>query len=190
MPVLGFLRYACLFLLLSPGLLAADYSLGILSFDLLQAAGPGPGVNFVNLSNFTGGEALPPDFPILTPVVLEDAELTVVVSSGSQVVSLGDVGPGLFSPPPELQFASDVEILALILSATLNPLSFVVDGEGTKTASSGTVLYQLLPSAGTFLVAGVDFGVIPVSTSDVPEPGSWLLTASSALLGLWRRKKQ
>src|ERR1700738_3975513 len=83
---------------------AAPISLGVVSFDVLIPGGPGaPGVNAFTVSNLTGdpsasGFALPPDFPAITPLTLRGASLMLNGASGFQTISLGDLGPGQFSP--------------------------------------------------------------------------------------------
>ena len=70
-------------LLLLPALsFCSTIYVGFISFDVLIPAGPGPGVNVFNISNFTGdpgtgGFALPPDFPVFTNLTFLNASLTV-----------------------------------------------------------------------------------------------------------------
>src|SRR5205085_1494876 len=126
----------------------------------------------------TGSAALPPDFPILTGLVLTNLNLTVTTPGGLQMFNLGSLGPGSYPPASAPQFASDAEINALTLSATLSQMSFSVDGGSDQTANSNIVLFQLLPSAGTALQAGLDIGVIEIESENantVPEPGTYAL---------------
>src|SRR5688572_12089083 len=75
---------------------AAPISIGTLAFDELI-----PGATSVfSITNYTGdpasgGFALPPDFPSLTPVTFTNASLTIVADGGIEtILDLGDIGPG------------------------------------------------------------------------------------------------
>jgi hypothetical protein len=72
--------------------------IGFVSFDvLIPPAGDDPGVNIFDTYNFTGdpnlsGFALPPDFPVLTFVTLQDVSL--LFNSTESPDALPDIAPG------------------------------------------------------------------------------------------------
>jgi hypothetical protein len=144
-------------------------------------------VNAVTIQNLTGAFFLDPDFPVTTPLVFQNASITVLTDATSDVVALGDIGPGVFSPSI-LEFSSDIQILSLTFSATLSPTLFDVSGTGQQEAASPNLVLAVTPTAGDFLEPGVDFGILTITTADtaVPEPASWLFTGGPLLCG-WRR---
>src|SRR5437879_5593489 len=81
----------------------ATINIGLISFDVLIPAGPGtPGVNVLDISNFTGdpllgGFALPPDFPAFSSLKFLNAKATFMGGS-TLVVNLGDIAPGTPAP--------------------------------------------------------------------------------------------
>jgi hypothetical protein len=145
---------------------------GLISFDILiPTSGQQLGVNALNVSNFTGGSFVPPDFPITTAITLQNLSLTVVQPGGSQVISLGNLGPGEVQPNLSLQFDSNVVINSVTLEGIFSPTVFQANGISYST-SIASILYVLLPSNGDSLQAGIDFGVLEIdaSSTEVPEP--------------------
>ncbi len=169
----------------SLGLSASTFSFGLLSYDVLI---PGDtqqlGVNVLTLQNFTGPSALAPDFPITDALDFANLMLTIVTANGSLTHSFQGFGPGAFPYSPLLQFPSNTEIDSVILSALLTQNQFNVSGLGLQTVQNNLLLYQLLPSAGETLQPGIDFGVLTIAgtTSSIPEPATWMLVASAAVL--------
>ena len=174
-----------LFIASSPGLLWADsLNLGVVSFDNLIPAGLSPGVNAFDISNFTDiSFALPPDFPSVTPVTLKNSTLKLFGST-TQILALGDIGPGFLSPAAS--FPDTVDFSSAEFTADLDVTTFLLSGGGTFTANSAAIDVFLNPSSGANLVAGIDFALITVSNEPtaIPEPASWSLLAL-ATISLW-----
>lgn len=181
-----------LFPSVSPG---ATINFGLISFDILIPGDGALGVNVFNISNFTGdpatgGFALLPDFPITTSLTLNSLALTITTPGGSDILNLGSLEPGAYPSGNSLQFASNISINSVTLSALLSQNSFNVDGGRVETAESSTVLYQLLPSSGPSLEAGIDLGVLTLETADaIPEPGTWTLLITGLSILFWRGRR-
>jgi hypothetical protein len=153
----------------------ADLNLGVISFDNSIPPPPSPGVNAFDISNFTGGLfVLPPDFLSLTPVIFQNSTLTLTGNT-TQVIALGDIGPGFLVPAAS--FPDTVDFSSAEFTATLDVTTFLLSGGGSFTANSAAIDVFLTPSSGPNLVAGTDFALITVSNApaNVPEPASWLL---------------
>ena len=173
---------------------AGAISIGYLSLDILIPEAPdSPGVNTFTVGNLTGdpltgGNDVPPTFPVLTPLTFQNSSLVLWSGGNSQTIDLGDIGPGFFSPF-SLEFADTEDFSSATFSATLDATSFQLDGGGWFTASSGLISALLLPSSGNSLVAGTDFVYITVFNEEtaVPEPASYLLVGT-ILLWLWPKR--
>lgn len=171
--------------------------LGYIAFSNLIPGAPGaPGVNVFSLNNFTGdpllgGFAVPPTFQSLTPVTFLSSTLTLVAGGLPQVISLGSLGPGSFTPVP-LQFADTVDFDSAVFSAVLNTTTFQLADGTTFQATSPAISVNLLPSTGPFLAADIDFGLIAVNGSPavVPEPAPvCLLLVALPFLRRWLLKR-
>src|SRR5882672_914927 len=88
---------------------ADPINIGFISFDNFIPAGGGvAGVNGFTINNFTGnpaagGFALPPDFPVFTPLSLANSVMSVVIGGVISNIALGSFAPGIFQPG-SLQF--------------------------------------------------------------------------------------
>jgi hypothetical protein len=183
----------CVFALLlasAGGAYCETINLGIINFDVLTPAGAGPGVSVFNILNLTGdpllsGFALPPDFPVITSLILLGGTLTLEDGGPSIVVDLGAIDPGPYPPIGSLQFPDTIAFTSAILSATLNQTSLLLADGTTFVADSPSVLATILPS-GSSLAGGSDFAVISITGSiastQVPEAATAMSTM--AALGL------
>ena len=177
---LRFVTFVIGALLLPAAAGASTVDLGVFSFDNLIPDSGTPGVNVFDIANLTGGAwSLPPDFPVVTDLTLQSATLTLDGSGGPMQISLGDIAPGLFTPPASVQFADTTTFTGATLTASLSdPVLDLFDGS-TFTSASVTVTATILPTLGDTLQAGTAFVVITASDeSATPEP------ATAALLGV------
>ena len=171
---------------------AGEISIGYLSFDILIAGAPGsPGVNTFTVGNLTGdplsgGNDLPPTFPVLTPLTFQNSSLVLWSGGSSQTIQLGDIGPGFLSPF-SLEFADTMLFTSADFSATLDSTNLQLDGGGGFTASSDAISAMLLPASGNSLVAGTDFTLIQVAPE--PEPFRLILPVTVLFL-VWRRRSR
>jgi hypothetical protein len=164
---------------------ADSINLGLILFESQIPGGGAPGVNAFEIDNFTGdpllgGNALPPDFPVVDFLTFKGSSLTVNEPGGtSSTFSLGDIGPGQFFSQP---FPNTILFTSARFTATLSPTSFLLSDGTTTTASSPDISVDLLPSQGPTLTPDVDQQLISVST--VPEPGSVFLLGTGLFVFL------
>lgn len=186
-------RFILVVVMCLPALQANTLDLGFISFDVFIPGLPGlPGSNIFSINNFTGdpllgGFALDPVFPSFTPVTFMNSTLSLVDSGGfTQVVLLGDLDPGTFTPP-SLEFSDTVSFAAATFSATLSTTIFQLSNGTTFTAVSPNISVTLLGSSGPFLTPGVDSAIIFVDA--VPEPTSWVLLPVLGVLSRLLRRR-
>jgi len=132
------------------------------------------GVNVFTVNNFTGSNNLG-FFPVADDVVFTDLVLTATESDSTVLTfNLADLGPG----SDTTSTVSDALLFTqVVLSATLSPATFTLTNGDSGTFVANPVLsFTLLPSSGSFLVAGTDSGTF--DAQGVPEP------SQLALLGL------
>ncbi len=176
-----------IFLLCPTTAFCSSINVGFISFDEFIPAGNGTsGVNFFNVLNFTGGLALPPDFPATDALVFLNSSLTLVSGGSPVVILLGDIGPGSFTPTDQVQFPFSSLFTGAVFNGTLNRTSFIFSGGGTFTVSSTAITANLFPSSGATLTPGTDFAVITVTSADppstVPEPYAAPMMGAAALI--------
>jgi hypothetical protein len=148
--------------------------IGVFAFDLLA-----PGEHTFSLTNFSGPSALPPEYPSLTEALLVGAHVDLMSDQGPIEVDLGAVGAGPFvDVDGKLIFPDTLQFTSAVLTATLSPLSLDL-ADGSTFAALPQIVATLLPSAGGFLQAGVDFVIIDALAAPggppVPEPSAMLL---------------
>ena len=176
-------------LLCTPAAQSGVINIGFLSFDvLLSPVGASPGVNVFDIANFTGdpassGFALPPDFPVLTFVTLQNASL--LFNSTGSPVTLPDIAPGQLDQGVAPQFSGDTLFTSALFTATLTETTLSLDGGGTFIADP-TITATLLPSSGPNLIAGTDLVVLQATeaVSAAPEPSSIVMIALAIMAAL------
>ncbi|MDQ2840873.1 MAG: hypothetical protein M3Y72_07525 [Acidobacteriota bacterium] len=148
-----------------------------MSFNTLVPGVPGsPGVNTFAIDNFTGPSSVPPDFRAADPLIFLGSSLLLdTANSTAQTVSLGNLGPGSYTPT-SLQFFSFTSFTAAVFTATLNSSSFLLS-DGSKFQPNGVqIAVTLKPLSNGVLSPGSDFAPISISDSPiVPEPHTGLL---------------
>jgi hypothetical protein len=168
--------------------LAAPINIGLFSFDVLISGSEGsPGVVGFQILNLSGdpqlgGSALSPDFPVMTPLVYRDVEVSVLSSGITRLFTLPDIAPGSLAPS-NLQFSSDTQFESAMLQLSLNTIEMSLEGGMLGTAVDDSLLATITPSVGSVLVPGQDLQLLTISLQDVldvPEP-STLLSLTSAL---------
>lgn len=189
--------FTFLILLSGPLTVRADtVNVGVFSFDVLNPESTTSlGVNTFSLYNFTGPAFnLPPDFPALDELTFTGVSITVNLSGGPDVVLLGDLGPGLYSPASaSLEYLESDHVLSAALTASLAISQFDLADGNVFELSSQQLTAILLPSSGNALSPGVDFVLITASgtevASAVPEPRSapFLLISMFAFAGFVKR---
>jgi hypothetical protein len=172
---------------------ATQIPVGYISWDVDF---PGNAGQF-DITNLSGPNNAPPTFPITTTVSLSSLNLVVnFVGGGSATYgptsgyfSLDPIDGESFNGTAIPIGGTNPEPLNATLTGVFSPTSINVSGSGTVSIQTAfTVTFSDTPS----LVDG-DFGVIyatTVTTSGVPEPGTWMLLGLGlAGLGLARSMK-
>lgn len=183
--------------LMVPPVWADIITVGVLSFDTVL---PGPdGVNGFDIDNFTGdpsggGSALPPDFPVLTPLIFQNSAIILTYADGTtENIPLGEIGPGFFPDlSGALQFPDTTEFQSATLTGTFSESPFLLSDGRFFNPDTLVFSAELLPSIGTVLVAGIDFTLIEATGTftPVPLPAVWLLFGSGLVgLGALMRKR-
>lgn len=181
----------CLAMMLAPAFaaLADQYNVGAITYDVT-----GTGTAEFDITNLTGPNALPPDFPIDSSVNLSSLSLTVHFSDGSTVVEPSSyfslaldglswngssIGIGGVNPQPT----------SATLTGSFSPTSVDVAGVGTvDILPTFSVSFSDSPA----LVDG-DFGLIVATSttvSGVPEANSWFLLGTVIFLIAFARRNK
>jgi hypothetical protein len=171
---------------------ASLIDIGLISYDVVIPAGIAPGVNAIDLFNYTG-QAFGPfaGSPyVITSVHFTDAELVVSLVGGGSVIEFQnvDTGPGEYLFPSD--FPSTTEIASAEFTATLNVTSLNLS-DGDTFDALADISVDLLPSSGGALQPGVDFAPIYAQSAGTatPEPGTVVLM-SLGILGLVGRRRR
>ncbi|MFN8065534.1 MAG: hypothetical protein U0P82_12125 [Vicinamibacterales bacterium] len=179
---------------------ANTISIGLLTYDegVLQGGG-----NAFDITNLSGSSALPPDYPVTTPVTITVTSLVASYSNAGGG-SLTIPGSNFIADPTgnvTCGVAGDASLggcnigAYTITSATLTGTFSPVTGLGGLPPGFGGILgpfsATITPAAGAFLVPG-DFAVVDatlVAATDVPvpEPSSGVLLdiGCIGLLAAW-----
>jgi uncharacterized OsmC-like protein len=177
--------------------LAASIPLGFVSWDVSI---PGSTGRF-DISNLSGGNAAPPDFPITTALSLSSLSLTVNFLGGGTTV----YGSSYFSLNLD-GFSFDGADIAIgggnplpidaTLTGTFSTTSITVDSVVGAVTILPTFSASILPSAGNTTLGNGDFGLINVETTTgtggtTPEPSSLLLAGLAVALAVkWSAVKR
>ena len=104
-------------------------------------------------------------------MTFDSTQVTLSGSGGTQPFTLGDLGPGSYTPS-DLQFLDSATFSNAVFQATLSQTSFQLSDGTTFLASSSALSATLDPSSGNSLAPGVDLVVLSVSGEVVatPEP--------------------
>ncbi len=152
-----------------------------------------------NIFNGSGGNSLPPDFPITTALSLSSLSLTVHFAGGGTTI----YGSSYFTPNLDgLSFdGGDIAIgggnplpIDATLTGAFSTTSIMVDGLGAETILP-TFTTTILPSAGNTTLSDFDIAAINVETTGTggttPEPSSLLLAGLAVALALkWSTAKR
>jgi hypothetical protein len=182
---------------------AIEVGAGILSYDVVA-----PSDDQFDITNLTGLDALPTDFPITTPLTFTITSLTVNFTSGPALVLPG-------ADFAEVDAEDDIDCIAgacnlfgdsitsAVLLGTFSPTTGIAglpSGTSILPAFSdpnGDTGSMITPSVGDTLVAGTDLSIISATvgtaSSTVPEPSAFALAGIGFLLlglvglGRWLR---
>jgi hypothetical protein len=176
---------------------ATSIQIGLLSFD----TGTSTGTTF-DITNFTGGNAFPPDFPVATqltftvtsltatttgsPLIISSSDFTTVDSAGDVNCTVaGDAGTG------GCDFAA-YNILSATLTGTLTPtLGLSLSPSGSADIEN-TFTVTITPSGGAFLSGGdtavINATILQAAPVAVPEPPTAILF-EVGMIGLLARYK-
>ncbi len=158
---------------------ATPIAVGVLSLVTTD-----PGAVGFQIANYSGDQALAPDFPVTSPLTWTDLSFTYTVTGSSIAVPLSNLGPGL-TTAVNLPDATIIDSASL--SGALTRSSFIVDGVCWQAAVNGFFV-ELQPGMGSALTPDFDFAVISVDADEVPEPATALLIlAGLGLIRLIRR---
>jgi hypothetical protein len=163
---------------------ASTISIGLFSFDDLG------GISSFNVTNLTGPAALPPDFPIETPLTITITGLSAARSGGGTLTlgssafasdaagnvnctATGDASTG------GCNFAA-YDLLSATLTGTLSPTSALLGLPSGFSGIESAFSVTLLPSGGNVLTVGDFVGIDATLVADttpvpVPEPSTMLL---------------
>jgi hypothetical protein len=157
-----------------------SFNVGVFSFDVLNPGTAGtPGQNQFVVNNFTGSNALPPDFPVVNALTLKN----VSIDLGSGLISLPDVGPGSVEPVP-LTFLDTMPFASAMFHANIDASQLSLADGTTVQLTSNLITAVIAPSQGVDLSPGIDFALITVDGTVVssPEPSSVVFVLMSFLL--------
>jgi hypothetical protein len=161
------------------------------------------GAYTIQIANFTGspddgGFAIPPDYPVLTPLRFDNPSVsyTALDDLGAPItntVFLDPIFPGYFASPDTLIFdPSTTFFTSIVFSATVFPDTFLV-GSQPYNSADGTAYALLEHADGSLLsaydAADIQVGADPTGSTDLPEPAPALLLASGALACVAARKR-
>lgn len=170
--------------------------IGVLSLDVFIPASGTPGVNALDIFNYTGptyGPALGSPY-VSSSVTLDNLSLTVFfLGGGSQTFTPGNLNPGELVDSmgnPVIQFSSTTNITSALLTATLSSTTLTLSN-GSAFNALPPISVDLTPSSGSTLSAGLDLVLIEAessTTASSPEPASLGLSILGLVLIVRSRK--
>lgn len=164
------------------GLFGAIIPVGIISFNE-STPGASNAFTISNLSGdpLLGGTALPPDFPVHTALTFTNATLELEINGVSQILNLGDIGPGDYVDS-DLEFSQATDFQRATFQALITFFSVTL-ADGTAMPLQSQAVTGELVAAGAALLPG-DLSILTItSTSEVPEPATlWLVGPTSLFL--------
>jgi hypothetical protein len=167
---------------------ASVINLGMFSFVTIDPGGaPIERTIGFEIDDYTGEQAIPPDFPVVTAVTFTDLSLTWYADGNHVSISLPDTEPG--TTTAALDLPDTTVITSASLTGVLIPGTFLLADGSAWQAESISFVVELLPQSGDALQPGVDLQVIAVEAdSMVPEPAAGLLVVAGLGLVVLRRR--
>jgi hypothetical protein len=181
---------------------ADNIAVGDLSYDAISAS-----QSQFDITNLTGTDSFPPDFPITTPLTITVTQVVATLSTGGTVTLPGsdftvvDSEGDVDCTAAACNLFSDL-ITSAVLTGTLSPTTGLAGLPAGDSGIESAFTTTITPSCGTTdLSAGCDTAIIyatGISTSGggggstAPEPGTWglmlvgfvgLLVARKSLAG-------
>jgi hypothetical protein len=143
-------------------------------------------VYFIVISNLTGdpvdgGFAFPPDYPVYTPIRLDNPSITytTIDSDGALVettVLLDPLFPGTLDPPDFLFFDGSTVFQSILFLADISPDTFTANSlvyHAADITASALLVNQDGSPLGPFQFADIVVNADPVSVPvSTPEPGT------------------
>lgn len=202
----------CVLLVILPNVstLASPVQVGDIVFSQLS-----PGINVLQIDNFTGSNNLG-FFPVADNLTFASPTVTIFcanaqcvtdLGAASKIFNLADLTPSIGSDTSTLLSAAD-QISQLVFNAILvdgaqGPgLLTVKLSDGTSIQTAPTLSATLLPSIGSFLIAGdpvagtsgdtISLEISASGTTTVPEPGTLALVflgLSALAAGRWATRR-
>jgi hypothetical protein len=165
---------------------ASTIPIGLFSFDVGTSAG-----TTFDITNLTGTNAFPPDFPITSLLTIAVTSLTANTTGGQLIIDgsrfssvdpQGDVGCTVVGDAGSggCNFAA-YDIMSAILTGTVTPLTGLAGLPTGYTGIANTFTATITPNCGSmFLTAGCDAATINATLvaaeqANVPEPSTGIL---------------